>query len=38
MADGLTVFDLEDDAKAFNTRLNRIRIIAIGDFDPTRYL
>lgn len=38
VAGGLTVFDLEDDAQAFNTRLNRIRIIPIQDFDPTRYL
>ena len=38
IANGLTVFDLEDDANAFNTRLNRIRIIPIQDFDPTRYL
>jgi uncharacterized protein len=35
---GLRVFDLEDDVRAFNTVLPRVRIIPIEDFDPLRYL
>ncbi len=36
--DGLTVFDLEDRVRAFNVVLPRVRIIALEDFDPLRYL
>ncbi len=36
--DGLTVFDLEDRVKSFNVVLPRVRIIALEDFDPLRYL
>ena len=35
---GLQVFDLEDDARAFNQVLPRVRIIDIAAFDPARYL
>ena len=35
---GLQVFDLEDDVKAFNHVLPRVRIIDIDAFDPTRFL
>lgn len=35
---GLETFDLEDDVHAFNVRLPRLRIIALDDFDPLRYL
>ena len=35
---GLEVFDLEDDVKAFNQVLPRVRIIDIDAFDPTRFL
>ena len=35
---GLSVFDLEDDVGAFTSVLPRVRIIAIEDFDPLRYL
>ncbi|HEV7654845.1 MAG TPA: NYN domain-containing protein [Mycobacteriales bacterium] len=35
---GLEVFDLEDDVNAFTSVLPRVRIIAIEDFDPVRYL
>ncbi|WP_369053227.1 nuclease [Kineococcus terrestris] len=35
---GLKVFDLEDDVRAFNVVLPRVRIIPLGDFDPVRYL
>ncbi|MDP9434069.1 MAG: NYN domain-containing protein [Actinomycetota bacterium] len=35
---GLQVFDLEDDVRAFNAVLPRVRIIPIADFDPLRYL
>lgn len=35
---GMSVFDLEDDVGAFNAVLPRVRIIAIEDFDPDRYL
>ena len=38
VADGLQVFDLEHDAKAFNKVLPRVRIIDIESFDPTAYL
>ena len=32
------VFDLEQDAKAFNKVLPRVRILDIESFDPTAYL
>jgi putative heme uptake system protein len=35
---GLQVFDLEDDVDAFQTRLPRLRVIAIDDFDPADFL
>ncbi len=35
---GLTVFDLEDRVGSFNVVLPRVRIIAVEDFDPLRYL
>ncbi|MCW2608309.1 MAG: hypothetical protein JWO60_3002 [Frankiales bacterium] len=35
---GLQVFDLEDEVRAFNAVLPRVRIIPIADFDPLRYL
>ncbi|UNX55319.1 NYN domain-containing protein [Georgenia sp. TF02-10] len=35
---GLQVFDLEDDLRAFNAVLPRVRIIPLAAFDPTRYL
>jgi uncharacterized protein len=35
---GLKVFDLEDDVRAFNVVLPRVRIIPLADFDPLRYL
>lgn len=35
---GLELFDLEDDAKAFNVDLPRLRIIDIDAFDPAAYL
>jgi uncharacterized protein len=35
---GLTVLDLEDDARAFNQPLPRLRIIELDAFDPTAFL
>ncbi len=35
---GLEVFDLEDDVAAFTTRLPRLRVISIDDFDPRAFL
>ncbi len=35
---GLQVFDLEQDAKAFNQMLPRVRILDIDQFDPTAFL
>ena len=35
---GLEMIDLEEDAKAFNSVLPRVRVIPIDEFDPTRYL
>lgn len=35
---GLETFDLEYDVGAFNTRLSRVRIIPIAEFDPADYL
>ena len=37
-ADGLETFDLEYDVKAFTSRLPRIRVIPIGEFDPSQFL
>ncbi len=36
--EGLEVFDLEQDAKAFNKVLPRVRILDIASFDPTAFL
>ncbi len=36
--DGLEMFDLEDDVNAFTSPLPRVRIIALEDFDPERFL
>ncbi len=36
--DGLELFDLEYDVRAFNAELPRVRIIALDDFDPTYFL
>jgi len=38
VAEGLEIFDLEDDARAFNHVLPRVRIIDIDRFDPVSYL
>ena len=35
---GLEVFDLEEQVGAFTTRLPRVRIIPIAEFDPTAFL
>jgi uncharacterized protein len=35
---GLELFDLEYDVRAFNTRLPRIRIIPIDEFDPVDFI
>ena len=35
---GLHVYDLESDVRAFNVTLPRLRIIPLTEFDPTRYL
>jgi putative heme uptake system protein len=35
---GLELFDLEDDARCFNQRLPRLRIIDIDAFDPADFL
>jgi uncharacterized protein len=35
---GLESFDLEYDVAAFNTRLPRVRIIPIEEFDPAEFL
>jgi hypothetical protein len=35
---GLKVFDLEDNVRAFNVVLPRVRIITLADFDPIRFL
>ncbi len=37
-ADGLEIFDLEHDVRAFTGALPRVRIIAIEDFDPVAFL
>lgn len=38
VADGLQVFDLEDQVGAFTSVLPRVRIIQLEDFDPVRFL
>jgi putative heme uptake system protein len=35
---GLPVYDLEDDVRAFNATLPRVRAIPLTDFDPARFL
>lgn len=35
---GVTLHDLEDDVKAFNVPLPRVRIISLEDFDPEFFL
>jgi uncharacterized protein len=35
---GLKIFDLEDDVACFTSRLPRVRIIPIEEFDPVRFL
>lgn len=35
---GLQIFDLEDDVACFTSRLPRVRIIPIDEFDPVRFL
>jgi len=35
---GVPTYDLEFDAKAFNQRLPRIRVIPINEFDPEDFL
>lgn len=35
---GVEIFDIEGDAKAFNARLPRLRIIPIAEFDPAQFL
>ena len=37
-ADGLESFDLEYDVKAFTSRLPRVRVIPIDEFDPSQFL
>ncbi|GAB2696981.1 NYN domain-containing protein [Thalassiella azotivora] len=37
-AQGLRMFDLEDEVGAFTSTLPRVRVIPIADFDPMRYL
>ena len=37
-AGGLSVYDLEDDVRAFTGVLPRVRIIPLSEFDPVRYL
>ncbi len=38
VAEGLTFFDLEADAHAFNFHLPRMRIIELDEFDPIEFL
>jgi uncharacterized protein len=35
---GLSIFDLEDDVRAFTEVLPRVRVIPLAEFDPNRYL
>ena len=34
----IEIHDLEDDVRAFNVPLPRVRIIDLDDFDPERFL
>ena len=34
----LPIYDLEDDVRAFNSPLPRVRVIDLEDFDPARFL
>ena len=36
--DGMEFFDLEYDVAAFNSRLPRVRVIAIDEFDPLEFI
>jgi uncharacterized protein len=36
--DGIELFDLEHDVRAFNAELPRVRIISLDEFDPTYFL
>jgi uncharacterized protein len=36
--DGMQIFDLEDDASAFEIDLPRVRVIPLDEFDPLRFL
>ena len=36
--DGMEFFDLEYDVAAFNTRLPRVRVIAIDEFNPLDFI
>ena len=36
--DGLEIFDLEDDASAFEVVLPRVRVIQLSEFDPRSFL
>ncbi len=38
IARGLQTFDLEDDVRAFQSRLPRVRVIPIEEFDPRSFL
>ena len=38
VGDGIELFDLEHDVRAFNAELPRVRIISLDDFDPTYFL
>lgn len=38
IAEGLQVFDLEEDAACFTHRLPRLRVIPLEEFDPLAYL
>jgi uncharacterized protein len=37
-AEGVELFDLEDDVQAFNVRLPRVRVIPLDQFDPEGFL
>ena len=38
VGEGLALFDLESDARAFNVLLPRMRVIDLDDFDPAEFL
>jgi uncharacterized protein len=38
VVDGISMFDLEHDVRAFNTELPRTRIIPLDEFDPAYFL